>query len=134
MIMILLTTARSFNNLGIAHAAPPGGTALPPQDVQIKMAEGLGIKGPFYVSSTGNPAPAVLLLHQYNGNRHQWDAFTNALTANGYNVLAVDQRGFGEMGGNLNWTLAEHDATDLMAWLREQPTVDLDKAAVVGAS
>src|SRR5258707_10025454 len=126
--------ARSISKPRVANAAPPFATSLPAQAVQIKMADGLVIKGTFYPASAGVAAPAVLLLHQYNGNRRQWDAFTTALTAKGYNVLAVDQRGFGETGGKVDWTLAEQDASVLMTWLREEPTVDLDKVAVVGAS
>src|SRR5262249_36546038 len=134
VVLSLLLAARLIANPGTADAAPPYPTSQPAQDVAIKMADGLVIRGTFYPASGSEPAPAVLLLHQYNGNRRQWDAFTNALIAKGYNVLAVDQRGFGETGGKLDWIRAEQDGGTLMTWLREEPTVDLDKVAVVGAS
>src|SRR5258708_7251859 len=132
--VFLLTTGYSISNFGVANAAPPAVPSAPPQDVQIRMADGLVITGTFYPSSASGPASAVLLLHQYNGNRRQWDAFTSALSEKGYNVLAVDQRGFGKTGGSMDWTLAQHDGSSLMNWLRQQPTVDPDKVAVAGAS
>src|SRR5579871_3191318 len=134
-VVCVLIAAVVMNRGAAVRAAPPyPPTSVPAQEVQIKMADGLVVKGTFYPAAAATPAPAVLLLHQYNGNRRQWDAFTVALTAKGYNVLAVDQRGFGETGGQVDWTLAERDAAMLMTWLREEPTVDLDRVAVVGAS
>src|SRR5512140_3900014 len=110
VFVVVLMTGRSINSPFTANAAPGIPTSLPSQDVQFKMPDGLVIKGTFYPSSASDPAPAVLLLHQYGGNRRQWDPFTNALTAKGYNVLAIDQRGFGETGGNIDWILGQHDA------------------------
>ena len=134
VMMVMLLGMHSTNDPSIVNAAPPIATSTPPHDVLFKMADGVVIKGTFYPSAASNPAPAVLLLHQYNGNRRQWDPFTVVLAANGYNVLAIDQRGFGETGGTMDWTRAQKDATDLMTWLRQQPTVNPDEVAVVGAS
>src|SRR5258708_25310575 len=96
LILLVIMTARSKSNPGIANAAPPFATSLPAQEVQIKMAAGLVIEGTFYPSSASNPAPAVPLFHQYNGNRGQWDALTTALPSIAYTVLVVDQPGFPE--------------------------------------
>src|SRR5689334_11148039 len=96
IVCVLFITVVTNSRAPVRAAPPYPPTSAPAQEIQIKMADGLAVKGTFYPTSAGTPGPAVLLLHQYNGNRRQWDAFTAALTAKGYNVLAVDQRGFGE--------------------------------------
>jgi pimeloyl-ACP methyl ester carboxylesterase len=109
-------------------------TPVPSQLISIPMADGLEIKGDFYTAPEGELAPAALLLHQNNGSGVGWIPFAVPLAAQGYNVLAIDMRGHGLTGGRRNWGLAESDAAALMDWLREQPTVDPDRVAIVGAS
>jgi dienelactone hydrolase len=119
-----------------AVATQPGtGTPGPAQSVKIKASDGLTIIGLFYPSASSGPAaPSALLLHQINGSKAQWQPLIPALLAEGYSVLAVDLRGFGETGGEINWKRAEADVATLLAWLRDQSGVNGDEIAIIGAS
>jgi pimeloyl-ACP methyl ester carboxylesterase len=98
------------------------------------MKDGLIVKGSFYPTTSGEKSPAVLLLHQNEGGRTEWLPLIPELTAKGYNVLAIDQRGFGLTRGKRNYGLLESDATTVLAWLREQSSTDPDRVAVIGSS
>jgi pimeloyl-ACP methyl ester carboxylesterase len=100
------------------------------------MADGLEIWGDFYAATVEGDAkaPAALLLHQRFGSSFEWQEFAVPLAEAGYNVLAVDMRGHGLTGGDVDWKLAETDTSALVGWLREQETVDPDRVALVGAS
>jgi dienelactone hydrolase len=118
-------------NIQSVDAAP---TPVPPQSVAIKMADGLEIKGDFYIPGGSEKAPAALLLHQYGGNSYDWKDFANLLVEKGYNVLAVDLRGQGLTGGKADWKLAQKDTVALMNWLRDQDNIDPKHVVVMGAS
>jgi dienelactone hydrolase len=95
------------------------------KDVDIKAPDGINLKGTYF--SVGRPGPAMLLLHQCNMNRHAWDGLAEDLASNGFNVLAIDFRGFGESGG-------EKLANAAYAYLTSQKGVDQSRVAVGGAS
>jgi pimeloyl-ACP methyl ester carboxylesterase len=102
--------------------------------VKITVDDGLVIRGSFYPAVSDAKAPTVLLLHQNESGRTEWNPIIPSLMAKGYNVLAIDQRGFGLTGGTVSYTKLEKDADDVLVWLRNQPTVDADRVAVIGAS
>ena len=77
-------------------------------------------------------APAVLLLHQLYTTRHSWDTLTLALMESGYNVLAVDLRGYGKTRGAINWSQAQDDTTRWAAWLSQQTGVS--SVTLIGSS
>ncbi len=136
-LLILLLMLIGLGTRGVAGrvaAATETGTPVPAKDVEIVMADGLKIKGTFYPAPDDKKAPAALLLHQLDGSRSQWISFAIPLAQKGYNVLAVDMRGHGATGGTRDWTLADSDTLALMKWLRDQPTVDPARVAVIGAS
>jgi dienelactone hydrolase len=135
LLIILATTAQQPR---LAAAATEASTEAPsataePQNVKIKMEDGLEIKGVFYAVGA-DKGPAVLLLHQHGGRGAQWAPLIPALTKAGYNVLTVDMRGQGETGGGEDWVKAEKDGLALMNWLREQVTVNPTRVGVIGAS
>lgn len=137
-LMLLSTVAASFapspgHAVAMKQTATLEATAIL-REVKIKMADGLEVQGAFYASTKTEKAPAALLLHQNNGIRQQWDKLLPFLTAAGYNILAVDQRGFGKTGGDKDYLLLEKDAIEMMNWLREQPTVNKDRVVIIGAS
>src|ERR1700727_1531013 len=68
------------------------------KDVDIQAPDGVALKGTYF--SAGRPGPAMLLLHQCNMDRHAWDGLAEDLASNGFQVLTVDFRGFGESGGS----------------------------------
>jgi pimeloyl-ACP methyl ester carboxylesterase len=117
---------------GLAATQAPTPT---PQFVEIKMQDGLVVQGSFYRTTSSEKAPAVLLLHQNNGSRAEWLPIIPDLVAQGYNVLAIDQRGFGLTGGKREYLLLEKDATAVVGWLRdEQTSVDPELVALIGSS
>jgi dienelactone hydrolase len=111
------------------------------RDVDIPAPDGVNLKGTYF--SAGRPGPAMLLLHQCNMDRHAWDGLAEDLAGNGFNVLTIDYRGFGESGGSKStdpdtragnrqkWP-ADVDAA--FAYLTSQKGVDQTRIAVGGAS
>lgn len=131
--MISLTIATVPSRAAEIHQAATPATVGTVSEVKIKMADGLEIQGTFYATQA-KESPAVLLVHQNNGSRGQWDRLLPGLIGAGYNILAVDQRGFGNTGGSRDYPQLEKDDVVMMNWLREQPTVDKARVAIVGAS
>ena len=70
--------------------------------VTFDTADGVTIKGTYWVSPKGRKAPAVLLIHNIDkdngGHSHEdgWDSLGNALNKKGYAVFSFDFRGFGQ--------------------------------------
>ena len=87
-------------------------------------------------------APAVLLLHGGRQDRSEWDGLLPALQARGWTTLAIDLRGHGETGGEIeDWSAffndangVPHDVEAALAFLREDAGVDPERIAVVGSS
>ncbi|MEO8609089.1 MAG: alpha/beta fold hydrolase [Chloroflexota bacterium] len=132
--LIIFTVAYSTIAPSSVLATSQAAAPVSPQLVKIPMADGLEIWGDFYMAAGTEKAPAALLLHQFNGSSFEWREFAVPLAEQGYNVLAIDMRGQGLTGGDIDWKLAESDGVALMGWLREQDTVDPDHVAVIGAS
>jgi pimeloyl-ACP methyl ester carboxylesterase len=115
----------------------PGDDQAPTADkseVQIEAGDGLLISGTFYPGAGAPPWPGILLLHMLSGDRSQWDDFVPHLIENGYAVLAVDLRGHGITGGQMDWEMAKADV--LIAWnyMAEREDVDQGNTALIGAS
>jgi dienelactone hydrolase len=112
------------------------------KDVDIKAPDGANLKGTYF--SAGRPGPAMLLLHQCNMDRHAWDGLAEDLAGNGFNVLTIDFRGFGESGGEKTADPAQRRAIMQEKWpgdvdaaysyLTSQKGVDQSRIAVGGAS
>src|SRR5262245_22155443 len=65
------------------------------QTVTINSPDGVKLVGTFL--DAGKPhSPALLLLHQWQSDRHSYDDFAKRMNDRGFNVLAIDGRGFGE--------------------------------------
>jgi dienelactone hydrolase len=111
------------------------------KDIDIKAPDGVNLKATYF--SAGRPGPAMLLLHQCNMDRHAWDGLAEDLAGNGFNVLTVDYRGFGESGGSKS-TDPDTRAANRQRWpadvdaafeyLTKQKGVDQSRIAVGGAS
>lgn len=117
-----------------------------PERVSFRSAGGVEIVGSFYRSPNRN-SPAVLMLHQWAGKRGDYDRFAKHLQAHGINGLAIDGRGFGESVRSASTTepVAPSRTNDAVAamlmdvrraveFLRQQPTVDANRIAIIGAS
>lgn len=105
--------------------------------VTITASDGLPLHATYYAPVSSSLRPAVILLHMLGSNREAWlpTGLPQELVKNGrYHVLALDMRGHGETGGERDWSLAEEELQLVWQWLVEQPGVDGERTAVVGAS
>jgi dienelactone hydrolase len=118
-----------------AQGTPPATQAAQEgQKVTIKAEDGTDIVGLFYPAAA--KGPAVLLLHDAVSTKKQWLPYVPAFTSEGYNVLVVDLRGFGETKSGKagpKSDLPDKDIVTEMTWLRQQASVDADAVAVMGA-
>ena len=65
------------------------------EDLTIKSDDGFALKASIYTAEkTGGPG--ILMLHQCNADRKIYDNLAMMLANAGYNVLALDFRGFGD--------------------------------------
>jgi len=124
--------------MGLSGVSAQEATPVAPQPISIPAADGLTLVGDFY-GLPADPAmesgrPAVLLLHMIGGRRQDWSPLIDPLLTEGYDVLAVDLRGYGDTGGSLDWEAATADVQTWLDWLRTQPSVNPDALAIVGAS
>jgi dienelactone hydrolase len=117
------------------------GKAPATQVVDIKAAGGVTLKATYF--SAGRPGPAILLLHACNKDRSSWTGLATDAAANGFHVLALDFRGFGESGGRFTQGPEQQSTIDLywpgdvdaaLAWLISQPQVDKTRIGAAGAS
>ncbi len=116
-----------------------------PQKVTFDSADGVVLIGSFYGSPNAN-SPAVILLHQWQSDRHSYDNFARQMQAKGFNVLSFDGRGFGESvktkDGKAVPVSRSDDAVKGMLgdvdaafnFVSKQTNVDADKIGIVGAS
>lgn len=103
-----------------------------PTAVEAVAADAKILSGDFYVTSPSNPT--VLLLHELYTTRSSWNNLTTVLLQAGYNVLAVDLRGYGQTQGDINWTKAVSDVQAWMNWLKLESGVDASRVSIIGSS
>ena len=104
--------------------------------VDLKLYDGTVLKGTYFPAA--KPGPAVLLYHQSNRTRKEWDMVARQLAAAGINTLTVDVRGHGESGGQESrgearkkqWPL---DLDAAFQYLISQPGVKRDVIGIGGA-
>ena len=116
----------------------PGPTSTPQATqatlpMMISASDGLVLQATYY-GPERHPAPGVLLVHMASSDRSAWEPLAESLQQQGYAVLAIDLRGHGSTGGQVNWELSQGDVTSALAMLRDLPGVDPQRIAVVGAS
>jgi dienelactone hydrolase len=101
--------------------------------VTLSAAGGTKLAASYYAGE--KPGPGILLLHQCNRDRTSWNGLAETLAKDGFHVLTMDFRGFGESGGKRFPELTAEEATKTTnelfpsdvdvayAWLRAQPGV-----------
>lgn len=101
----------------------------------FQIESGLEIVGTIYRPEDNEPPwPGVLLLHMIYGQRQEWEGFARSLAQHGIAALALDMRGHGETGGEMDWDLARQDLRQVWAAFSSRPEIDPAATAVVGAS
>jgi acetyl esterase/lipase len=103
--------------------APKGRT------VRFRATDGVKLHGTLTPAGDGR-APAVVLVHQYQGGPDQWTPMIPYLHAAGYAVLNYASRSPGE----LDETILARDARGAIAALRRERGVDPGRIAILGAS
>jgi dienelactone hydrolase len=113
--------------------------------VTIDSPDGVKLVGALLESPKPN-SPALLLLHQWQSDRHSFDNFAKQMQAKGFTVLSIDGRGFGEStkkadGSAVAAGRADADVKAMLGdvgaaveFLKKQKNVDPTKIAIVGAS
>src|SRR5213078_4353555 len=122
VILVAAAFAKETRNLGRA--------------VDLKASDGTILKASYFAAA--KPGPAVLLYHQSNRTRKEWDMVARQLAAAGINTLTVDVRGYGESGGQEShgearkkqWPL---DLDAAFQYLISQPGVKRDVIGIGGA-
>ena len=106
------------------------------EDINLTMADGLEIAGMLTLPESGDPVPAVLLLHMLGSNQQAWSEsdLLTMLNDQGYATFTVDMRGHGATGGANDWDLAETDLQLVWQFMKDLPEVDGQATAVIGAS
>ena len=133
------------NNTAANNSANSVATTIGAQTVAIDSPDGVKIVGTFFESTKAN-SPAVLLLHQWQSDRHSYDDFARRLQAKGFNVLSIDGRGFGESVKTADGKPVAPDRTDAAVkgmlgdvgaafdFLSKQKNVDPSRVGIIGAS
>jgi len=115
------------------------------QTVTIYSPDGVELVGSLFKASQLH-SPAVLLLHQWESDRHSYDDFARQMQKLGFTVLAIDGRGFGgstmTRDGKPVSAERNNDAVQAMLadvrsafyFLAKQENVNPYKIAIVGAS
>src|SRR5438067_4211814 len=119
-----------------ASPVPPSQQPQPGRAVDLKRSDGTILKASYF--ATAKPGTAVLLYHQSNRTRKEWDMVARQLSAAGINTLTVDVRGHGETGGQEShgearkkqWPL---DLDAAFQYLISQPGVKRDVIGIGGA-
>ena len=141
---------RTFQSACAAAFIAFGGVAAdghPADVVRFETADGIEIVGDFHRPERED-SPVVILLHEYRTGRAVWEPLIPKLRRAGFAVLAIDMRGHGESfkptSMRLRYRAVRRDEElframyqDVMAayaFLADQPSVDLTRLALVGAS
>jgi len=97
-------------------------------DIFFAAPDGVRLVGSYYPSSD----KVVILVHQYNGNRRQWDNLVPVLLENNYSVFAYDIRGFGDSDGRTELDKMYMDVAGAVEWLKAN--TNYSSIGIIGAS
>lgn len=101
----------------------PAQQAPAPRVVDLKASDGTKLKATYFAAA--KPGPGVMLMHQCNQQRKNWDDLAARLAAAGVHVLTVDYRGYGESGGA---RFMDVPAAERVQMVREKWPGDMDVA------
>lgn len=122
---------------------PEPATPTAPVEVELTTDDGLTLAGTYQTAVGADRGPGLLLLHQFEGDRSDFDVLWDVLHASGYSLLAIDFRSHGASDPalvNIQTLLSDPDqlAWDVVAgldYLKAQNfDVSDDLVGVVGLS
>ena len=112
--------------------------------VTYQTEDGVRIVAGWFVPPGETKFPVVILLHEQDGSRGQWNELIPILVHEGYAVLAPDLRGFGDSNIIIhdgqeepyefsNPKDAIKDVAAAIQWLKSRNDVDPSRTSVIGA-
>lgn len=137
-------TKATANNQA-TNQSSPASSQTSSQTVNITSPDGVVLVGSFLEASKPN-SPGLLLLHQWQSDRHSYDEFAKRMHEKGFAVLSIDGRGFGESTKKADGTTVTAGRTDAdvkamlgdvsaaFDFLSKQKNVDPARIGIVGAS
>jgi len=137
LLCLLLAGCPNSGNLGDEP------TPTTPEDIRIETLDGLTLEGTFQAAPGAERGPALLLLHQFERDRADFNVIWGDLLDAGYSLLAIDFRSHGtsdEAAVPINTLLSDREQLrfDVMAGLDElqgRPReIDPDRVGAVGLS
>ncbi|MEP6788062.1 MAG: alpha/beta fold hydrolase [Acidobacteriota bacterium] len=151
-LLIAACGGTATNNNGVA-TDKVGGSPSPPaaspetglMTITFAAPDGAKLVGSLYEASKQN-SPALLLLHQWQSDRHSYDDFAKRMQAKGFAVLSIDGRGFGESTKKADGSAVIAGRTDAdvkamlgdtgaaIEFLSKQKNVDPSHVGIIGAS
>lgn len=112
-----------------------GGDSFASRDIFFSASDGYQLSGTYSIPNIEGSVPAIILSHQFNSDRHDFDLFIPRLLNEGYAVLAYDTRGFGESAnGDADINNFPKDVEGALSYLKEQEEVDASRVGIIGAS
>jgi len=113
-----------------------------PESVALTTEDGLTVAGTYQAAPGVDSGPAVLLLHQYGNDRHDYDAIWSLFHESGLATLAIDFRSHGESDQasvSTEELLSDpdqlrHDVEAALDWLASKEEVDPARIGVMGLS
>lgn len=122
----------------------PQAAPAPPREAMLDVLDGPNGSERVQIDVTlhapaDTPAPAVLLAHDFGGDKNQVAEQARSLVARGFSVLTYSSRGFGDSTGRIALNSPEYevaDAKQLLDWMARQPEVlrDADGDPRVGVT
>ena len=110
----------------------PEPPVIVPELVTVTAQDGLTLFGDLYEYNLS--FPTIIMIHQLWGDRTDWATIARELVPHRYNVLAVDLRGHGTTGGQINWAQSVADIAVWMDWLRVERMARPDVISTMGSS
>ena len=123
----------SFFQPSTALFHTPGQFGLDYEPVEIRAADGTELFA-WFLPARGKPRATVLYLHGNAENISTQFANVAWMPARGFNVLALDYRGYGGSQGSPSFAGVQLDIDAAMRALLARPDVDPDRIIVFGQS
>jgi len=140
------TVNNSANNANSNSNSTSSNSTVTATKVTIDSPDGVKLIGTYLPPAKSN-SPALLLLHQWQSDRHSYDEFAKRMQDKGFAVLSIDGRGFGESTRKADGSTVAAGRTDAdvkamlgdvdagFNFLAKLPgIVDSSKIGLVGAS
>ena len=91
----------------LAGAAAAAAEPVAGAPATIAAPDGTKLAATYYAGE--KPGPGILLLHQCNKDRSSWSGLAESLAREGFHVLTIDYRGYGESGGKRHLDLPDQE-------------------------